>query len=360
MHYIKFKWNPFLAVQLLLAMVLAILLAPFIAVRDALRYGLVLALTGRDLHIDAPLSNIAVEAFDGGQFIAQEIFPAVPVGKQSNVYYVVDKKTWLRQASSTLRAPKSPPRRIEWKVSSDTYFAKNYVLGGEISDEDRANADYQVMLEDRTTRFTTEALQRDLEARVANRITSITNIGSGVVLSGGSKWSQYASSSPLSDVTTGLAFIRQRTGLRANVAVIDWDTMQILRRHPELLDYFKYTSGGMINMAQLQEAFQVSRILVADSIQNTAPEAVTQALSLSNIWGNVCMLAYINPAKTGLRTQTFGLGFRWTDPQLGVPMAVRRYRDGDEGKKLDVLEVGYYQDEKILDVDLCYGITTTL
>jgi hypothetical protein len=36
------------------------------------------------------------------------------------------------------------------------------------------------------------------------------------------------------------------TGLVANTAVMDWDTLQVLRRHPVLLDMYKYTSGVLL------------------------------------------------------------------------------------------------------------------
>ena len=49
--------------------------------------------TGRDLHIDVPLSKLAVKAFDssGDGFIANQVFPVTPVNKQSDVYYTISK-----------------------------------------------------------------------------------------------------------------------------------------------------------------------------------------------------------------------------------------------------------------------------
>src|SRR5712692_850850 len=108
----------------------------------------VLHLTGRDLHVDAPLSNLAVMAFGIGQgLVGDAIFPSVPVDKQSNLFYVIDKAAWLRLPTTDIRAPKTPPKRVEWKVSSAGYFARNHALAGEVGDEDRANADNQIMLE---------------------------------------------------------------------------------------------------------------------------------------------------------------------------------------------------------------------
>ena len=87
--------------------------------------------SGRDAHLDVPLTNLAVKAFQGAEgFIAESLVPSVPVTNRSNKYYVIDPNTWL-QVPITLREAKSAPRRIEWKVSSDAYYCLNYALAGE-------------------------------------------------------------------------------------------------------------------------------------------------------------------------------------------------------------------------------------
>lgn len=356
MNFVKFKWDPKVAVRALLGVLIGLALLPLSAAKAFyLRY-CVAYLTPREVHVDGPLSDFAVEAFDVGNLIAGRVMPTVSVGKQSDGYYIVDPATWLRLPNDDLRAPKTEPSKVEFTVSTDTYTCKNRALRGEISDEERANADNQIMLERRTVGYVASQLLRMKERRVATKVTSITNIGSGVILAGATKWSNYNGSSPLSDVTTGHAFMRSRTGLRPNVAIVDWDTAQILRRHPELLDYYKYTAGGQITMEQLRDAFSVREIVIADAVYNTAVEGATQ--SMGNIWGNVCLLMHEGPIN-GLKVQRFGVSMRWTDPALGRAMAVERTRAANN-KKVDLFDVGYYDDEKTVARDLCYGITATI
>lgn len=315
-------------------------------------------LGGRDVHIDTPLSNIAVEAFEGGDFIGSQLFPVVDVRKQSDKYYTISRDSWLRLPSTTLRSPKTSPLRVEFDVSSDSYFADNFALATENALETLANADDPIQLRARSTRFLVEMLMRDQEVRIANQVTSISNIGSGVQLTGVNKWSNYLSSDPVADVSTGHAFIRQNTGLIPNVALLDYDTYQIVRRHPVLLDMYKYTQGGLVNDAELREVFKVDRILIANAIRNSAKSQAATP-SLNNIWGNNCLLAYVGAA-TGLRTQTFGLSFRWLNPELPAPWGVRVYPDPDPGKKTEITEVGYYQDEKVVAAQLAYCVQNTL
>lgn len=335
------------------------LLKVFLAAISAyVRDHLAVNLTVRDVHIDVPLSNICVEAFRVGNFVGPTLFPIVPVGKQSDAYYTIPKGAWLRNPGSTLRAPKASPRRVEFDVSTDNYFAQNYALAVENPFELIANADNPIMLRQRSARKVVEDLMRDMELRIANQVTSISNIGSGVVLTGSNKWSDYLSSDPVADVSTGTAFIRSQTGIIPNTLLLDWDTYQMVRRHPVILDMFKYTQGGLANDAELVEVFKVQRLLISNAIRNGANEGA--ANSIMNIWGNNALLCYVDPAGPSMQTATFGLGFRWQPPELPAPMVASVYNDPDPGKKIEITEVGYYQAEKIVAKELAYLIGSTL
>src|SRR6267378_3341335 len=122
--------------------------------------------SGRDAHFDAPLTNLTIAGFaktaEQSGFVAQDLFPMVPVPKQSNKYYIIDPDAWLRIAD-TRRSPKSRPNRIEFRVSSDAYFADNYALAGDIAKEDLANADAALMLRENTAAFALQTLLQDME-----------------------------------------------------------------------------------------------------------------------------------------------------------------------------------------------------
>lgn len=317
-----------------------------------------MAITDTDVHIDVPLSNMAVAAFNGGNLIGEALFPPVPVDKQSDKYYVMNKADWLRLPDTTLRGPKQSPRRVEFSVSSDSYFAANYALAGENAFESLANQDRAIQLRRRTAMFVTSVLRRSKEQRIASKVTSISNLGSGVALTGTSKWSDYANSDPIAAVNTAHAFIRGTTGFTGNVAVIDYDTMVALRRHPVLLDMYKYTQGGQVTDAQIAEQFRVGRIIVADAIKENAKEGGTS--SMTNMWGNICGIFHVEPASTMEDVMTFGQTFRWTNPLFGVPFAVRTYDDPDKGKLVEITDCSYYDDEKVIARDLSYLIKDTL
>lgn len=314
---------------------------------------------GPNAHFDAMLTNLSIAAFaataEQAGFIAESIFPVATVPKQSNKYYIIDQDSWMRVAD-TRRSPKTRPNRIEFKVSSDAYFADNYALAGDLAKEDLANADQAVMLRENTAAIAMQGLYQDLEARVANIVTSGTNCGSYMVVS--SKWSDLLNSNPMVDVTTAHAFIRRTTGLIANTLVIDEDTFQMLRRHSKLLDLYKYTSGGLLGEDQIARAMGVDRILHGRAIRNNAIENAVG--SYTNIWGNNALLCYVSPTATGLMTASFGLMIRWIPDGIPAPFAMFRYDDPDPGKKVEVVEASYYQDEKIVARNLGFLMASTI
>lgn len=313
--------------------------------------------TGRGLHIDVPLSNLAVRAFDGGMdgFIGDQVFPVTPVDKQSDIYYEISKSAFLRQ-HDTKRAPKTKANMIEFDVSSNKYFCDEHALGTETALQDLANADKAIQVRENNNMLVLEGLARDKEIQIANTVTSISNVGSGNALS--TKWSDFVNSDPIADVTTGHAFIRKQTGMMANTAIIDTDTLKVIRRHPALLDMYKYVSGGQLTKEQIMEVLDVQNLLIGSGVKENAVEGGTS--SITNIWGNNFVLARIVPAQ-GLKTATFGLGMRWTPEGFPAAMQVTRQRFAGAGtSNIEVQEAAYFEDQKIVAADLAYAITGTL
>lgn len=315
---------------------------------------------GADAHHDVPLSNLAVAAFAAADdnLVAEGLFPAVPVGKQSNQYYVISRNEFWRLPQTGLqRAPRTEPRRVQFTVSSEAYYAHNYALAAENALEDMENQDIAIQLRQNSTKLVTGLLRLDQEVRIADLVTSISNVGSGVQLTGADKWGD-ASSDPIGAVNTGHAFMRSQTGLVANTAVIDWDTMQVVRRHPAMIDLFKHTTAGELTMAQIADVFKVDRILVGMALRENAVEGGTS--SVTNVWGNNVVLAHVGPS-TGLQSMTLGLRLQWRNPIFPADFGVATNREDRAGqRKVEVLEAGHYQDEKIVAADLAYVIADTI
>ena len=317
-------------------------------------------------HIDAALSNYAVAAFDSGadgsKFVGSIIAPAIPVMNQSNRYFILDSASFfIEDGQQALRAPQTQAKKVIYSVSSDGYYCSNYALQHAFGIEEMANFDPAVRGQ-KAVDLVLGKLRRGQEVRIANLLTSISNVGSGVALTGANKWSDMAGSDPIGDIDSGQAFIRRATGLMANTLVLDTDTLAMLRRHPLMLDMYKYTSGGFVNNDQLAKAFKVDQILEASGIKNVANQGQTK--SLVNIWGNSAVLAFVPPGGGGsFDAPTAGaVRFQWTNDGIyGAAFNVMRTVRNDAGSEhAEIIEAGHFQAEKVVARDTLYTITGTL
>lgn len=318
--------------------------------------------TGRDLHIDAALSNLVI-GYEPQGYIVQDIFPMVNVNKQSNVYHVWTKGDFFR-IPDTRRAPKTNANRVETNISSETYFCNNYALGDEISFEDLANVDQAIKIREKMARNLVNLLNLDWENRVASQISSGSNVGSYTTLSGTSQWSDYANSDPVNDVEVGKESIASTTGLEANLIIIPRAVISKLKQHPDLLDRVKYTGTndrpGQVTPRALAEVFGVDRVLIGRTIKNTAEQG-NATDSFSDVWGKNVVIAHVTngPSPDG-RDPSLGYSFRWNSPLLGGrPMAVERWTDPNN-RKFENIEAGYYQDEKLVATELGYVIDSAV
>jgi len=170
------------------------------------------AATGRALHIDVALSNMAMGYRPDGM-IADMLFPTVTVGKQSNVYYEFSRADRLRR-ENTVRAPGTEAKRVTEDVSSATYFARNYALKGSVPIEDKANADPIMLanLLNGKAQYVLDKLLLDQEIRVALLVTSGSNVGSYSAV--GSAWD--GTGDPLGNMNTAIDNVRYSNGVRPN------------------------------------------------------------------------------------------------------------------------------------------------
>jgi hypothetical protein len=298
------------------------------------------ASTGRDLHIDAALSQMAIGYRPEG-FIADMIFPTVQVGKQSDVYYVFDRGDRLR-VEDTTRAPGTPARVVTEGVGSGTYFARNFALAASVVIEDKANADPVLLtnlLNNKST-YLLDKLMLDWERRVALQVTSGSNVGSYSAVT--SAWN--GAGDPIGNINTALDNVYYSNGVRPNRLVMGVEAWRAFRRDSNVRNLIFGTNngGGYPSTQQVAQLFDIDQVMIGGAFQNTAQE--NQAETLATIWGDN-VLAYYAPPTPTIERPSFGYSFRWA--AAGLPnMQVERHPYNSETKS-EKIEVGYYQDEKL-------------
>ena len=314
--------------------------------------------TGRDLHIDTPLSNIVVGRRPEG-FIADSLLPITPVAKQSDVYYKFNHGEGRRFVQDlTVRAPGTEAKKVHMTVSSDTYYCKNYALATDWPVEDVVNADEVLAWSESNAIMLTDRLMVDYERRVADLAVNTSNVYTVTTIN--TAWSNTTGSRPLDDLLAEKEEFRQWSGQMPNLAIVPEQVMTYLRRSDQLRDILFGDKGGLVTESALASLLGVQKVLVPMSQVNTfgETETINGSWSLADIWGPHFWFAKVN-LLSGRYTDTWMNAFRWTSPLLGAPMAVQRHPYDTRRKAYDI-EVGYYQTEKIVSTDLAVRVQSVI
>jgi len=308
--------------------------------------------TGRDLHIDAPLSNILIN-YRPAESIVDKIFPIVPVAKQSDVYFTFDQGD-LWRIPDTVRAPLTAAKMADFNVSSDTYFAKNYALATGISIEDAMNADQILNLRQNKAQFIADILMLDWENRVATTVINTSNVGTFTGPQSG-VWGEHAAglADAVNDIDLAIEEMRQRSGYRPTHMVIGWEAWRHVKRHSDVrnLIFPSFAGGatgpGVPSIKQFADLFEIPNVMLGGIMRNTAAEGLAD--TLADVWGPH-VLIYYSPGRPSKETPAYGYTFRWQRP--GLPNMTVENLGFDKRLKGEIMDIGFYQDEKIVASNL--------
>ena len=312
-------------------------------------------LQGRTTHVDKHLSNVAIN-YRPPRGIWDKIFPIIPVAKQSDMLLTFTQGDLFR-IPSTLRARGTEAQKVGWQVSSDTYYCENYALKYAQFDEDAANQDdIFASLNDDEARVMKlkDFLGQDAELRIANQVTSTSNVGSSVAVA--SSWTSPTVARPVDDLFTAIRNVEGATGYRPNRVLFSslaWDHWSANNQVVDKVFGTGVTGGGMRATAELtKQLLQMDEVLIGGAFQNTAEEGIAQ--TLSRIWADH-VLVYYAPATPSRFEPSFGYEFRWQVP--GIPNFNVLRLPHDDKLHLSEVEVGYYQDERITASALGFLVT---
>ncbi len=308
------------------------------------------------VHESTALTQLSV-AYSDNKYVADEVFPAAPVQKQSDVYYLIDPtREGLRQVDDA-RAPGAKANEWDFTTSTDNYYCNGHALDAIVPDEERANADAALQPEiDRVEGTTNMILLNKEVAAVAALVTGVTNTAAA-----SNYWSDAANGDPLGDINTGVASVKDNAQVVPNTVVMDDSVFRALLLAPSIIDRIKFTSSpttpSVVTKEALAALFGVERVLVAESFVNTATKRASA--STSAVWGTDVYVLYV-PPRAALRTMALGLTFVWT-PGGGVAangVRVTKWRSDERGG--DMIRVQRYYDQKIVASAAGYRIQSVI
>lgn len=270
-----------------------------------------------DVHVDRPLTNISTAYIQSASnFIADKVFPNIPVSKQSDKYFTYDKADFNRTEARE-RAPSTESAGAGWRMSTDSYLATVFAVHKDIDDQIRANQDDPINLDREAALFVTNQLliKRD-KIWVANYFatgkwgTDRTGVASGPTGSQFIQWNESASD-PIVDIRKSMVDTHAATGYTPNTLVLGLHVWRILADHGDLLERIKYTQGpAMPSPALVAQLLDLDRVLISRAVETTTEEeAATDTVDL--IAGKHALLVYANPTPS-LMTPSGGYTFSWT------------------------------------------------
>jgi hypothetical protein len=274
--------------------------------------------TRSDVHVNRPLTNVSIAYIQRAQdFIADKVFPIVPVMKQSDRYFVYTKDWWFR-AGATKRAPSTESAGGGFHVdNTPTYYCDVWAWHDDVDDQTRTNCDEPVDLDRDATMFVTQVLLLRREIQFTVKFMA-TGIWQGYKVSGtptdfqpnvnGKGYWDSSSSNPMQDVDFLKQQVKSQTGFLPNTLTVADDVFFGLRNNAAVLDRIKYTQRGIVSEELLAALFGVEKFLVASAVQNTAQEGQTGAYGFLVL--NSFLLCYSNPAPSILQPSA-GYIFSW-------------------------------------------------
>jgi hypothetical protein len=303
-----------------------------------------------DIHIDAPLTDLSIAYLQSqANFIATQAAPILPVDKQTNKYFKFDKDAWFRDEAKKRKSGEETAGS-GFTVSNDNYSCDLFGFHKDLDDFDLGNQDAPLDLDQTAAEFVTRVL---LLRQEIQWVTDCFNTGIwGTDVTPANTWDNFAASDPRDDIDLGKETVLKNTGFEPNVFILGYQTFRKLRRHPDVVDMFKYTSAESITTDMLARFFDIDKILVAKAVKNTAKEG--QAFTGAFTHGKNALLAYIAP-NPGLLEPSAMYTFAWTGQDAGMSLkqiSLRRFRM--EQLSSERIEGFSAFDNKIVGSDLGY------
>lgn len=324
--------------------------------------------TVSDVHVVRPLGNFAQKYVqDLNNFVSLRAMPNLPVSNKADQYWKFSRADFYRDEAEEVSDGQEAPVG-GFSLSTDSYLCKVYKFGKDITDQQRANADSQVRLEESSSEYVGLKLMLRREALFLLRFFAAsvwTGDQTGVDSAPGAnqflRWN-VSGSTPIKDIRLGIETVQARSGFRPNRLLLSRQVWNKLLDNADLLS--RINGGATVGMpAQVQRALvasllELDEILVADGVANTAKEGATEATSF--MAGKHALLYYAPNSVSVDGTPSAGVQFSWTGLTGATPSGFRIKRFRMENLEADRIEGQMSFDYKVTAPELGYFFITAV
>jgi hypothetical protein len=305
-------------------------------------------------YVDQRLTNVANAWMNAdSDFIAQQVFPVVPVTKKTFKVAGFTKES-LRIPSTSVRTGESKAKRVSLGRTEDDFGPLHeHSLADFVTRDDQQMSDNPYNALNDSTENILQKMALIDEKALATVLSNASIITAGTTLSGIHQWSDYANSTPFEDIKTGALAMKSSALKAPNTFITSWEAWMQMVDHPDFLDRIKWSQTGVMaesDFLKLFAPYGITKILIGKVSENTAYEGQTD--SLSAVWGKHAWLAYITN-RPGLKEVNGGYRFTLTNGRETTRETMNNPA-GDE-----VLVRDYY-DYELLNAGCFYRITNVV
>ncbi len=302
-----------------------------------------------EVHVDAALSNFAVKLGQMG-FIADVVFPPVPVVKESDKYFKFGAEH-LNAEYKTERAPGHPATEIEWSTTTASYECIEHALKHLLPDRIVANADTPIRPRQRTSALLSEKIRLGIEKRVKDLLVDTSTYSNSTP---STKWDAASGVTIEKDIDDAKEAFAKASGFEPSHILIPPAVAKIVKRDSSIRDLVRYTDATILVNGDLPPALFNMQVVIPGAIANQAKPGLTA--SVARVWStDDVVLLYVNPTP-GVDAASAGYQFRVS--QAGLDVAVRSWREEDRGGEM--IEASVIQAEAVVSAECGYIINDVL
>lgn len=258
--------------------------------------------------IDPVLSGIA-QGYIHAQRVGHILFPTVPVLQRGGKVIEFGLESFY--AYKAVRAPGANVVNIQFGFEGKPFSLDQHTLDAPVPREfiQEAQTVPGVDLGKRAVNVVMDSLTLSLEVEQAQLASDTAMYGNNrLALTGSDRWDD-PDSDPLGDIEMAKDQVRTTCGVEPNRMVIANAGFKALKRHPKIVDRFKYTTAESVTAGMLAGLFDLEELAVGKAVyldDNTNPGQFREA------WNNVAVLAYTPTQDRSIEQPSFGYTYTLT------------------------------------------------
>jgi len=294
--------------------------------------------TASDVHVNRPLTNVMIAwSLRPGAFAFNTVFPMVPVMKQSDKYFVWDRKDAHRDQAAE-RGPGGKAPVTVRRLSTDQYQCTVYSIAEAIDDQVRANQDAPLNLDRSASRNVGDKIMLRFERKWATNffVTGVwTGSTTGTDLVGGVDFTQFAAPATGSPTTV----IREQIFHLAKLNVrpeemtltLGPDVFRVFLDHDDFLNRLSDNEPQILNQQRIATILGIRQVVVPmlgfNPDNETEPGAFSSPNTNEFVFNDSMLLSWA-PTAPSITDPSAGYTFWWRGLTGGNNgMRILRYRD---------------------------------